>query len=178
MVIGRARVLVVDDEESIHEDYRRSLERRPGSRRFDELRSAVLGASSSPTPHDNTPDIEFELVHAMDGDWAVETARRMKERGERFSVAFVDMRMASGRDGIETARALREIDSNILLVVCTAYSDYTWDTVLRGIGNRDGVHLLRKPFDPGHVRRYASVLAQKWMLAQRKPRRSPLARVS
>lgn len=178
MVTGRARVLIVDDEESIHEDYRRSLERQAGSRRFDELRSAVLGASSGP-PHDDTPDVEFELVHATDGERAVDTARHMKERGERFAVAFVDMRMASGQDGIETARALREIDPEILLVVCTAYSDFTWDAVLRGIGNRDGVHMLRKPFDPGHVRRYASVLAQKWMLAQRKKaRRSPLARVS
>ena len=177
MASGRARVLIVDDEESIHEDYRRSLERRAGSQRFDELRSAVLGASSDPRPHDDTPDVEFELVHATDGESAVESARCMKDRGERFAVAFVDMRMASGQDGIETARALREIDPEIPLVVCTAYSDYTWDTVLRGIGNRDGVHMLRKPFDPGHVRRYACVLAQKWMLAQRKSRRSPLARV-
>lgn len=171
-------MLIVDDEESIHEDYRRSLGRRPGSSRFDELRSAVLGASSDPRTHDDTPDIEFELAHATDGACAVELARDMKGRGERFAVAFVDMRMASGQDGIETARALREIDPEILLVVCTAYSDFTWDAVLRGIGDRNGVHLLRKPFDPGHVRRYACVLAQKWMLAQRRTRRRPLSRVS
>lgn len=167
----RAHVLIVDDDRNIHDDYRRALERSESERsaRIDAFRSAVLGGG---TRRPDGADTMFELTHAYQGEAALEVVQARMGLEQRFSVAFVDMRMPPGWNGIETVRAIRAVDRDILVVICTAYSDFTWDEVLRGVGDGRGINLLRKPFDPVQVRRYASVLAHKWSLARRSARRS------
>lgn len=165
-------MLLVDDDHAIHEDYRRCLTTPASDGRLQELRSAVFGA---PAPDPGPPRLEptkFSLVHAYQGQEALQLVKRDKVRGTGFAVAFVDMRMPPGWNGVETVRELRAVDSELSFVVCTAYSDFTWDAVLDAVGDGNGVHLLRKPFRAGQVRRFAEVLAHKWRIAQRGRRRA------
>jgi two-component system NtrC family sensor kinase len=87
-------------------------------------------------------------------------------RGCPYAVAFVDMRMPPGWDGVETIEHLWQVDPALQVVICTAYSDHSWDHIITRIGGRDNLLVLRKPFDPIEVWQLASALTQKWHLAQ------------
>lgn len=156
------RVLVVDDDRGLHEDYDRCL--APAARESPALRlarDALFGAA----PLATGVEVRFRLAHAYAGESALELVEASIECADRYSVAFVDMRMPPGWSGVETIRRIWRIDPSLLVVLCTAYSDFTWDRVVAGVGRSDGLHLLRKPFDTQQVRRFAEVLAKKWQLA-------------
>ena len=42
-------------------------------------------------------------------------------------MAFVDVRMPPGWDGVETITRIWEVDPDLQIVVCTAYADYSWE---------------------------------------------------
>src|SRR5262245_42895014 len=97
---GRAvtyRVLVVDDNEAIHRDVARTLGPRASSVALDRAEAALFG----PRPARRALP-ELELVHAMSGEEAAVQVRGATEAGRPFAVAFVDVRMPPGRDGVQT----------------------------------------------------------------------------
>jgi CheY-like chemotaxis protein len=158
------RVLIVDDDRDIHGDYVRCLTPpRSESRELGIARDALFGPGSEP-PRPRRP--RFELAHAYAGADALELVRRSIDDGVRYAVAFVDMRMPPGWNGVETIREIWRIDSAIQVVVSTAFSDFTWDKVIAGVGGSEGLHLLRKPFAADQVRVFAEVLSKKWQLAR------------
>src|SRR6202040_1929797 len=83
-----------------------------------------------------------------------------------YAIAFVDMRMAPGWYGIETANRIWEHDPDIQIVVCTAYSDNTWDEIREKLGRTDRLIILQKPFDNVEVLQLADALTEKWRLAR------------
>jgi CheY-like chemotaxis protein len=152
------RVLVTDDSPAIHDDFRRILSPTPSSAsELDALAGALFG-DDLPV---NLRPCRFELDDASQGAAAVELASTAIREGRPFDVAFVDVRMPPGWNGVETAHRLRALDSGLQIVLCTAYSDFRWDEVIAALGNSDGLHLLRKPFGPSDVRRMAEVLGTK-----------------
>jgi DNA-binding LytR/AlgR family response regulator len=86
--------------------------------------------------------------------------------GRPFYVAFIDVRMPPGIDGAETARRLRELDSAVQIVICTAHSDYSLADIARRFPESDGLLILKKPFGPVEVQQMARSLSRKWMLAE------------
>ena len=82
------------------------------------------------------------------------------EQGRPYSVAFVDMRMPPGWDGIETIARLWQADPDLQIVICTAYSDYSWEEILRQLGNRNSLAVLKKPFDNIEVIQLCETLAR------------------
>jgi ActR/RegA family two-component response regulator len=156
-------LLVVDDDRNIHQDYERCLglvDAAAGE--LDVIRDQLFGSRRTADE-----DRRFPLFHALSGEVAVAEVRARVSRGRRFPVAFVDMRMSPGWNGIETIVRLWELDADVEIVVCTAFSDFTWSEVLARVGRSEGLHLLRKPFDGPQVRRFAGVLSRKWELRQR-----------
>jgi diguanylate cyclase (GGDEF)-like protein/PAS domain S-box-containing protein len=81
-------------------------------------------------------------------------------------MAFVDMRMPPGWDGVETISKMWEADPDIQVVICTAYSDYSWEEIIKRLGNVDRLLILKKPFDTVEVCQLAYALTQKWHLAK------------
>jgi DNA-binding NtrC family response regulator len=75
------------------------------------------------------------------------------------------MRMPPGLDGIETTSRIWEIDPDVQVVICTAYSDHSWDSVWRRFGNTDRLLILKKPFDNIEVLQLARALTEKWRLS-------------
>jgi signal transduction histidine kinase len=81
-------------------------------------------------------------------------------------MAFVDMRMPPGWNGIETIERLWREDPQLQVVICTAYSDTPWEEVLERLDARDRLLILKKPFDAIEVRQLAHALTAKWQSAQ------------
>lgn len=167
------RVLLVDDNESIHDDYRRILapERRDDLASVDALEAAILGqAATNDAPVASERDSQFEVASALQGREALTLVQQAVTDERPFAVAFVDMRMPPGWDGVETIEHLWKADPSLQVVICSAHSDYQWHEVLKRLTasgcNGDKLLFLRKPFDPAEVYQLALALSQKWELAQ------------
>src|SRR2546423_8156397 len=119
------RILIIDDMPAIHEDFRKIL--TPNSvtnSQVDTLAAAIFG-QASPTP----PSIRFELESAAQGQTGLALVQDALAESRPFSVAFVDMRMPPGWDGLETIRRLWAVDPHLQIVICTAYSDHSWSAI-------------------------------------------------
>ena len=154
---GPIPLLVVDDEMSVLELYQTVLE--------DGMDSAVdqkLDEFLESSEPDNRPSTggEFTLVLAQQGSDGVELARTALQQGAPFPVAFIDMRMPPGIDGLETARRLRQLDERIYIVFVTAFMDIDPETI--DLELNYGTLYLNKPFDRKEVRQIARMLARNW----------------
>lgn len=170
--ISHRRLLIVDDNEAIHDDFRKVLcpTPRPQSGDLAAMRAAFLGSDAPP----GAPAAKesFELCHASQGLESLEMISSAVQLGRPFSVAFVDVRMPPGIDGVETARRLWEIDPDLQVVICSAYSDYSWDDMVQRLGTSERWVIMRKPFDPVAVRQLATAMACKWRSARQEKARS------
>lgn len=166
------RILLIDDNASIHDDFKKILiPEQDKSANLDGLRAAFLSGDSAPAePAVEKQDqeaIEFELTSAHQGEEGFRVLCEACERDEPFAMAFVDMRMPPGWDGVQTIAALWERDPDLQVVVCTAFSDYTWEETVAELGQTDRLLILKKPFDPIEIFQLASALTEKWNATKR-----------
>ena len=163
------RILIVDDQQEIHDTFDRIFGNR-GCRDddLDAFEQRFLGADAKPSQseYDSRGVAEYELTHVNSGREAIAAVEHASKSNLAFSVAFVDMRMPSGMDGTDTAEALWDIDPNLQIVICTAYSDQSWDSVLRRLGHTDRLLLLKKPFESDEARQLTFALSEKSYLAK------------
>lgn len=157
------RVLIVDDNDAIHADFRKII----GAESH--LSSAVDAAASQLFDEPVRPlpaPCGFQIDSAYQGQDGLARVREALDAGRPYAVAFVDVRMPPGWDGIETIKRIWQVDSALQIVVCTAYSDYSWSEMILELGETDQLLILKKPFDNIEVRQLASALVVKWQLAQ------------
>jgi two-component system, NtrC family, sensor kinase len=157
------RILIVDDNRAIHNDFRKILGDPPQDMSaLAELETVLFG--QAPT---RPPAQPFAIDSAYQGQEGEALARRAREDGRPYAVAFVDVRMPPGWDGIETALHIWEADPEVQIVICTAYSDYSWEETIDRLGRESERFLiLKKPFDHVEVRQLATALTQKWQLGR------------
>ena len=155
------RILVIDDNKSIHEDFRKILggAREPG--KLDSMEAALFGETE--TKH-GLP--VFEIDSAYQGQEGLELIERSLVENRPYTMAFVDVRMPPGWDGIETTAKIWEKYSDLQVVICTAYSDYSWEDILKKLGYSDRLVILKKPFDNIEALQLAISLSEKWRLYQ------------
>jgi len=156
------RILVVDDTRAIHEDFRKILHGGGGRTEVDVLEASLFGG-----PVRTPTSMTYDVVSAYQGVEALAKVIEARAEGSPFALAFVDMRMPPGWDGVETVERLWEADPDLQIVICTAYSDYSWEEVIDRLGVSDRLLLLKKPFDTAEVSQLACALTEKWHLAQR-----------
>jgi diguanylate cyclase (GGDEF)-like protein len=154
------RLLMIDDNPAIHQDYRKILTGRNDT----QISAAEAALFGEPQSAVSRP--AFDLDAAMQGRDGVELARRALVEGRPYSVAFVDMRMPPGWDGLETIENLWKVDPEIQVVVCSAYSDYDWMELLGRLGRSDKLIVIKKPFEPIEILQSASALSRKWQNAR------------
>ncbi len=159
--IPRRRILIVDDNESIHEDFRKILSPDSAGAVLAEMEAALFG--DEPAHETQSP---FQIDSACQGKEGLALVCQAKAIGQHYALAFVDVRMPPGWDGIETAEKIWEQDPDVQIVICTAYSDYSWDTMLEKLGRSDRLMILKKPFDNIEVLQLANALTEKWRLAR------------
>jgi len=153
------RLLMIDDNPRIHEDYRKILAGRDQV----SVSSAEAALFGEQTQQEGPT---FDMDSAMQGRDGVERARRALDEGRPYSVAFVDMRMPPGWDGLETIEQLWKIDPEVQVVVCSAYTDYDWLELLARLGHSDKLIVIKKPFEPIEILQSASALSRKWQNAR------------
>src|SRR4051812_33808616 len=100
----RRRILVIDDNPAIHEDFRKILVNRASSDELDALETAVFGDTSAVAGN----LVHFDIDSALQGRDGCDKAQAALQEGKPFALAFVDMRMPPGWDGVETIRHLFE----------------------------------------------------------------------
>ena len=165
----RRRILVIDDNRAIHEDFAKIFERRsPAAAVLKELEDDLFSDDAAPAAVEPRPPLmEFDVSFASQGQEGALMVERALAEDAPFSVAFVDMRMPPGWDGIQTIKRIWEVAPDLQCVICTAYSDYSWEAILEQLGVSDRLLLLRKPFDAAEVCQLACALTEKWHLARR-----------
>ena len=155
------RILLVDDMPAIHEDFRKILaSRASGCASLDATEAALFG---------DEPDevvADFELDSAYQGLDALAKVRQALDAGRPYAMAFVDMRMPPGLDGVETIEQMWQIDASLQIVICTAFSDHPWGEVSARLDMRDRLLILKKPFDVVEISQLANALTAKWQMAQ------------
>jgi len=157
------RILIVDDNESIHDDFRKILCRPAQSNKMLDKAAAALFGRPLPEPQSFC---EFELSHAQQAHEGISLVEQAVAEGRPFALAFVDVRMPPGCDGVETVRRLWAIDPHLQVVVCTAHSDYSLEQILERLERTDRLLILKKPFDNVEVSQLAIALTRKWDLAR------------
>jgi two-component system cell cycle sensor histidine kinase/response regulator CckA len=156
------RILVIDDNPAIHEDIRKILVPEGAA-------DASLAATKSLLfgETDATPVMEeFEIDSAFQGEEGYGKVLQAAREGRPYSLAFVDVRMPPGWDGIETVTRIWEEQPELQIVICTAYSDYSWEDMVRQLGRSSSMVVLKKPFDNIEVIQLAHALAEKWKLTR------------
>jgi EAL domain-containing protein (putative c-di-GMP-specific phosphodiesterase class I)/DNA-binding NarL/FixJ family response regulator len=158
------RVLVIDDNPAIHEDVRKIL--MPALAGASELAASevVLFGDAGGAPKVSAP--VFHIDSAYQGQEGIALVERARDAHQPYAVAFVDARMPPGLDGIETISRLWEEDPDLLVVLCTAYSDYSWQEIRRLLPHPERLVILKKPFDNIEVQQLAESLTEKWRLAR------------
>lgn len=159
------RILVVDDNVQIHNDFSKVLTKSNHDEQLDRLDSLVLKLDSDFEQIDTASTAlmpQFQLDFALQGEEGYQKVCESVRGNDPFSIAFIDVRMPPGWDGIETASKILATDSRIQVVICTAYSDYSINEILNELGLSDRVVILRKPFDVVELQSLAVSLTQKW----------------
>ena len=154
------RILLIDDMPSIHDDFRRILSGSDGGSEMDAAEEALFGEVSEPAAD------RFDLDSAYQGREGLELVRASLDAGRPYALAFVDMRMPPGWDGVQTVTEIWNVDPRLQIVICTAHSDYSWDEVLGKLGVEDRLLILKKPFDNIEVAQLASALTTKWEMTR------------
>ena len=95
---------------------------------------------------------------AFQGQEGLAMARQALEEGRPYAMAFVDIRMPPGWDGVETTGKIWEHYPDLQVVICTAYSDYSLEEMLDKLGHSDRLVILKKPFDNIEVQQLANAL--------------------
>lgn len=161
------RILIVDDNPETQEDFHTVLGiPSEGKSGFGTVPPWAFGR---PCEID-TPG-NFDLKSAYQGEEAVDYIKASMKEENPFSLAFVDINMPPGLDGIQTTAKLWEVDPDLHIVLCTAYSDYPWENVMKQLGHTDRLVILKKPFDSVVVLQIANALTEKWRLFQESKRR-------
>lgn len=160
LIPPNSRILVIDDNASIHADFRKILAMaNSGDTEFGRAEAALFN-----DPADLSSAVAFEVDAAFQGEEGLARASVAAASGRPYALAFIDMRMPPGWDGMETTMRLWEACPDLQVVICTAYSDHSWEEMLETFGRTDQLLLLKKPFDHVEVLQLAHTLSEKWRL--------------
>jgi len=156
------RILVVDDNTAIHSDFRKIFSGGlPPTRVLMQSEAAFFGGME--VVGQDTP---FELDCVSQGQEALQRVIAARDAGQPYAMAFLDVRMPPGWDGIETAAKLWEQDEDLQIVLCTAYTDCSWRQMRAQLGRSDRFVILKKPFDNIEALQLADALTEKWRLTR------------
>lgn len=160
------RILIVDDNPSIHDDLKHILVAEKQIDRSSETLALEKELFDDIQPVKNDCSTTIDVVYTIDDAYQGEEALRKVEEAEKeglpYTLIFMDVRMPPGMDGIQTIQKIWEKYPHIEIVICTAYSDYSWDEIVKRFGSTDQLYFMKKPFDSVTVRQAALSLTTKW----------------
>lgn len=156
------RILIVDDNKSIHDDFRKILIQKPENSSIDRLEEVLF----QETAKRSSIRYKYILNSAFQGEEAIEMVEKAQQENFPYSLIFMDVRMPPGIDGVETIDQIWKNYPNIEMVICSAYSDYSWDEILERFGSSDKLLFVKKPFNVIVIKQLALSLITKWDIAK------------
>ena len=150
------RVLIVDDQEEIHRDFEEMLALGATAGASDAMAEAFI------LENRNTFLPDFELFHATSGEEAYAMVTASKTTGRPFAIAYIDIRMPPGIDGVETIRQIRKIEQHLEVVIMTAYTDKALPEVIHDMALLHKLLYIRKPFAREEIQQITLSLVEKW----------------
>lgn len=160
------RILLADDENSILDLYEAILAldaNAPAGPGELEKRMAAFYEG-----REALPDLRcFAATRCRQGDEAVAAVASAVQEGRPFAMAFLDIRMPPGPDGIWAAEEIRKLDPLVNIVMVTAYPELPPRDVARRVPPLGRFLLLQKPLLPLEIMQVAAVLADKWRAEKR-----------
>jgi two-component system, NtrC family, sensor kinase len=161
------RILVIDDNPDIHQDFRKILcEDRSSGSQLEATEAKLFGDDLALGNQSS-----FEVDSAHQGEEGLARVYHAIQEGRPYAMAFVDVRMPPGWDGIEVTPRLWIADPDLQIVICTAYSDYSWEEMFARLGTSDRMFILKKPFERAEVLQLAHSLTEKRRLLEAGKRR-------
>jgi diguanylate cyclase (GGDEF)-like protein len=152
------RILVIDDNTAIHEDFCKILlKTNANDKDLQDLESALFGLEAQ-----RVASRTFRIDCVTQGKEGLEMVGQAQSANDPYALAFVDGRMPPGWDGIETIGRLWQEAPDLQVVLCTAYADYSWHEIRNKLGESDSLLILKKPFDNVEVLQLAHALTRKW----------------
>jgi len=150
------RVLIADDQKEIHRDFEEMLNPNLVKASTDRLAMAFSpDAGKSFLP-------ELELIHVDSGEEAYRKVKEAREAHDPIALAFIDVRMPPGWDGIKTVHEIREIDKELEIVIMTAYTSKPLSEIISNIELLHKLLYVRKPFAREEIQQMTISLAEKW----------------
>ena len=157
------RVLIVDDQDEIHIDFQEILSEKDKKAASDNLADVFLPGSSQ---NSATYLPSFELSHASSGAEAYQIIKDATESNHPFAVAYIDIRMPPGMDGVETIRRIREFEKNLEIVIMTAYTDKPLHEIITNMELLHKLLYIRKPAAREEIQQITLSLVEKWNVEQ------------
>lgn len=160
------RILIVDDNEAIHEDFRKILNPQKNLENdYFYLEEELFGETV--TKNINEVENNYELDFACSGEIAYQMVEKSYLENNPYALMFIDVRMPPGMNGIETISMIWEKYPDIEVVICSAYSDYSWEEIIKKLGENDKLLFLKKPFEAIEVKQMTLSLVKKYNLNQK-----------
>jgi CheY-like chemotaxis protein len=159
MTENNYKILVIDDMSIIHDDFRKILlpTENQSAEKLEEMKATLFGKTAAATA---LPP--FQIDFAYQGEEGVRYVQNAIIEKKPYAVAFVDVQMPPGMDGVEAIERIWRIDQEIQIVICTAYTKYSWEDLQKRLGDTDRLYILKKPFDSIEILNLASTLTKKW----------------
>jgi diguanylate cyclase (GGDEF)-like protein/PAS domain S-box-containing protein len=151
----RFRLLIIDDNEAIHDDLKKILLPQDAGFEMGADEELLFQAATA-------PKVQFDIDSAFQGRDGLQSLLQAQSEGRPYTLAFVDVRMPPGWDGVETICHLWQVDPELQVVICTAHSDYNWADIRQRLGLSHNFVVLKKPFDIIEVSQLAHALTAKW----------------
>ena len=139
------RVLAIDDNTSIHDDYNKVLISKETDQSLLKSESLLFGDAES--ERSVSDQFQYQIDSAFQGAEGLELVRESIRQQRPYSVALVDVRMPPGWDGVETVQKIWEVQPDLPIVLCTAYADYKWEQLHAKLPRTDQLLILKKPFE-------------------------------
>ena len=159
------RVLIIDDNPDIHDDYRKILAAQEDGRAGNQAMAAFF---DEPSEIDQKPNsLKIEVDSAMQGQRGLAMVKQAMDAGRPYSLAFVDIRMPPGWDGLKTIEEIWKVAPDLQVVICSAYSDSSFQEICDKLGRSDSLLILKKPFDAVEVYQIAVAMTEKWILSHK-----------
>jgi len=156
----QSHILVVDDNREIHEDFKSILIENEVQQKSDAELDDLLSDIFATSKHQNS-NLDIVIDSAYQGEEALQKVIQSEAKNKPYDLIFMDVRMPPGWDGIETIHHIWEQFPHIEIVICTAYSDFSWHEVQEALGISHRLLILKKPFDSMEVKQLVLSLTMK-----------------
>jgi len=164
---SKRRILIIDDNQSIHDDYRKILDSANNTSHEEETAMAAFFGDDVQGDSVDMPDLKIEVDSAMQGQEGLAMVEKAMAEGHPYSLAFVDIRMPPGWDGLKTIGEIWQVAPDLQVVICSAYSDNSFQEICAKLGRCDSLLILKKPFEAVEVYQIAVAMTEKWILSRR-----------